>query len=250
MIILLSYGYYGYEGYDGLRFNYSMSGYLFAAIAVMILGLIAQARVKSVYNKYSQVPISCGRTAASVAAELLRQNGSSVTIAQISGSLTDNYNPKQGCVSLSQAVYNSATIGAVAVAAHECGHVMQYESGYSLIKLRNMILPVANFGARFSILLVLLGLFLGSFGHTVSMIGVVLFGFAVAFQLLTLPVELDASRRALNMLTAGGYITGAEEEAGARKVLRAAAFTYVVAVLSAVVSFLRLIAIANSTRRR
>ena len=247
MSFLLSYGYYG--GYDGLRFNFSLSGYLFAAIAVIVLGIIAQARVSSVYNKFSQVPVSCGRTASSIASELLRQNGSSVTVKQIAGSLTDNYNPKAGCVSLSQSVYNSATIAAVAVAAHECGHVMQYESGYSLIKLRNLILPAANIGAKFSYLLVILGLFLGSFGHTVSMIGVVLFGFVLAFQLLTLPVELDASRRALNMLTAGGYITGAEEEGNAKKVLRAAAFTYVVAVLSAAVSFLRLLAIANSTRR-
>ena len=115
MSFLLSYGYYG--GYDGLRFNFSLSGYLFAAIAVMVLGIIAQARVSSVYNKFSQVPVSCGRTASSIANELLRQNGSSVTVKQIAGSLTDNYNPKAGCVSLSQSVYNSATIAAVAVAA-------------------------------------------------------------------------------------------------------------------------------------
>ena len=247
MAFLLSYGYYDYSG---LRFNYSLSGYLFAAIAVMVLGLIAQARVKSVYSKYSQVTASCGRTAASVAADLLYCNGSSVRVQQISGSLTDNFNPKTGCVSLSQTVYNSTSIAAIAVAAHECGHVMQYQEGNGLIKLRNAILPVANIGARFSYLLVILGLFLGSFGYTVSMIGVVLFAFAFAFQLFTLPIELDASKRALNMLTAGGYITGAEEESSAKKVLRAAAFTYVVAVLSAAVSFLRLLAIANSTRRR
>lgn len=247
---MLILSYYGTDGFYGLRFNYSLSGYLFALIAVMVLGIIAQSRVKSVYNKFSQIPASCGRTASFVANDLLRSNGSSVNVQQISGSLTDNYNPKAGCVSLSQTVYNSTSIAALAVAAHECGHVMQYESGYSLIKLRNAILPAANIGARFSYLLVILGLFLGTMGHTVSMIGVVLFAFVFAFQLLTLPVELDASRRALNMLTSAGYITGAEEEGSAKKVLRAAAFTYVVAVLSAAVSFLRLLAIANSTRRR
>ena len=127
---------------------------------------------------------------------------------------------------------------------------MQYESGYGLIKLRNAILPVANIGARFSYLIVIIGLLMGAMGHTVCMIGVALFGFALAFQLLTLPVELDASNRALNMLTAGGYITGNAEENAARKVLRAAAFTYLVAVLSSAISFLRLLMIANSNRRR
>ena len=127
---------------------------------------------------------------------------------------------------------------------------MQYENGYSAIKLRNFLLPAANIGARFSYILVIIGLFLGTLGYYVSIVGVALFAFAFAFQLLTLPVELNASRRALDMLTAGGYITGQQEENAARKVLRAAAFTYVVAVLSAAISFLRLLAIARSGRRR
>lgn len=246
MPIILEY----YSSSYGLRLNPSLGGTFIAMIAVMILGLVAQAKVRSTYERYSRVPASCGRTASSVANDLLRSFGSNVSVQQINGTLTDNYNPKAGCVSLSQSVFSSTSIAAIAVAAHECGHVQQYQTGYKLIKLRNTILPAASLGAKVSYLLVLLGLFMGTMGYTVSRIGVVLFGFVLAFQLLTLPVELDASKRALNMLTAGGYITGAEEEGGAKKVLNAAAFTYVVAVLSAAVSFLRLLAISNTTRRR
>ena len=245
-MILLSYYYYG------RGFNYSPQGVilLLAAVAVMIVGLIAQSKVKSTFNKYSSVRGSSGLTAAEIAQRLLRNNGSNVGVKPISGSLTDNFNPKTGCVSLSEAVYSSTSIAAIAVAAHECGHVMQYEQGYSPIKLRNFILPAASFGSRFSYILVIVGLFLGSFGYYVSLVGVALFAFAFAFQLITLPVELNASRRALDMLAAEGFISGGEEESSARKVLRAAAFTYVVAALSAAISFLRLLAIARSGRRR
>ena len=250
MLTLLSYGYYGYDTASRASIDGRYSILLLAAIAIMILGIIASARVKTTYNKYSQVYASSGKTAAQIANELLRNNGSSVAVAQVPGTLTDNYNPKTGAVSLSQSVYGSTSVAAIAVAAHECGHVMQYQEGYGLIRLRNSLLPFASFGARFSYILVLIGLFLGSFGYVVSMIGVILFGVVLAFQLLTLPVELNASERALDMLTAGGYITGNTEENAARKVLRAAAFTYLVAVLSSAISFLRLLMIAQSTRRR
>lgn len=223
---------------------------LLAALFVMVIGMIAQARVKSTFEKYSGVYSGANITAAEAARSILSMNGSSVQVRQIRGSLTDNFNPREGCVSLSETVYPSASIAAIAVAAHECGHVMQYQEGYAAIKLRNFLLPAANFGSRFSYLLVIGGLFLGSFGYYVSMVGVVLFGFALVFQLITLPVELNASRRALDMLAAAGYITGAEEENAAKKVLRAAAFTYLIAALSAAVSFLRLLSIASSGRRR
>lgn len=246
--LLLSYPYYSGRSVSFAESRYTLL--LLAAIAVMVLGMVAQVGVQNTFNKYSQVRASSGKTAAQIAQELLQSNGSSVRVQQIQGTLTDNYNPKTGCVSLSQSVYNSTSIAAIAVAAHECGHVMQYESGYSPIRLRNSILPIANIGARFSYLLVLIGFFIGSLGYTISMIGVVLFAFALVFQLLTLPVELNASNRALDMLNAGGYITIGAEENAAKKVLRAAAFTYVVAVLSAAISFLRLFAIAQSNRRR
>lgn len=248
MLTLLYYGNEYYSTYRGIDGSYSVL--LIAAIAVMVLGIIAQARVQSTFNKYSQTHASSGLTAAEVAQRLLAANGGSVRVAQTPGTLTDNYNPKTGCVSLSQSVYSSTSIAAIAVAAHECGHVMQYESDYAPIKFRNTLLPVANIGARFSYLLVLLGIFMGSFGYIVSMIGVALFAFAFLFQLITLPVELNASTRALDMLTSAGYIDHGEEEGSARKVLRAAAFTYLVAVLSSAVSLLRLLAIANSNRRR
>ena len=241
-----------YYGYYGSRASLDSTSFilLLAALAVMAAGIIAQARVRSVFEKYSKMTASSGRTAAEAAEDILYRNGSSVGVARTNGTLTDNYNPKTGCVSLSDSVYDSRSVAAVAVAAHECGHVMQYEQGYAAIKLRNFLLPAASFGARFSYLLVILGLFFGTFGYYVSMIGVVLFGFALVFQLVTLPVELNASRRALDMLTSAGYISGREEETAARKVLRAAAFTYLIAVLSAAVSFLRLLVIARSGRRR
>ena len=223
--------------------------YLFAIVIVMILGAIAQYRVRSVFAKYSQVDSGCGRTASQIASALLAANGSSVRVACIQGSLTDNYNPRTGQVSLSQTVYSSTSISAIAVAAHECGHVMQYEQGYTPIIMRNKILPIANIGARFSYLLVILGLIMGGLGYYVSLAGVALFAFAFVFQLITLPVELDASNRALDMLSAGGYIVSAEHESAARKVLRAAAFTYFVAVLSSAVTLLRLLSIVNSGRR-
>lgn len=247
-LLLLSYPYYTARSGSLMESRYTLL--LLAAIAVMVLGMVAQVSVQNTFNKYSQIGASSGRTASQIAQDLLSSNGSAVKVQQIQGTLTDNYNPKTGVVSLSQSVYSSTSIAAIAVAAHECGHMMQYERGYTPIQLRNSILPIANIGARFSYILVIIGLFMGSLGYTVSMIGVVLFGFALAFQLLTLPVELDASRRALDMLNAGGYIRAGEEESAAKKVLRAAAFTYVVAVLSAAISFLRLFAIAQSSRRR
>ena len=247
-MILLAYS-SQYHSYGARGLLSSNSVLLIAALAILVLGLIAQARVRSVFRQYFSLRASCGLTASQVAGELLRNNGSSVSVRRIQGSLTDNYDPRTGCVSLSSDVFDSSSVAAIAVAAHECGHVMQYEHGYNAIKLRNTILPAAKIGSHLSYLLVIAGLFLPVFGHTVSMIGVVLFGFVLAFQLLTLPIELNASQRALDMLNAGGYITIGEEESAARKVLRAAAFTYVVAVLSAAVTFLRLLAYANSGRR-
>lgn len=227
-----------------------MDGYILALLVVMVLGMIAQARVSSTFNKFANVDSGCGKAASQVARELLSSHCSSVAVGAIRGSLTDNYNPKTGQVSLSETVYSSSSIAALAVAAHECGHVMQYESGYAPIKLRNSILPVANIGARFSYILVIIGLLMGGMGYYISLAGVALFAFALIFQLITLPVELDASRRALDMLSEGGYIMGAEQEEGAQKVLRAAAFTYFVAVLSSAVTLLRLMSIASYGRRR
>lgn len=228
-----------------------MANYLLLAIiGVMILGAFAQAKVQSTFKKYSDLPTGSGRTASEVARSLLSTHGSNVKVGAVQGTLTDNYNPKTGQVSLSQSVYSSTSVSAVAVAAHECGHVMQYESGYGPIKFRNMLLPAANFGARFSYILVLVGVIMGSMGYYVSLAGVALFAVVFLFQLLTLPIELNASDRAIAMLSEGGYIRGAEQEEGARQVLKAAAFTYFVSVLSSALMLMRLFAIASSGRRR
>ena len=165
----------------------------------------------------------------------------------MSGALTDHYNPQTGVVGLSQAVYGERSVSALAVAAHEIGHVLQHEEGYLPIRIRNAVLPAASIGSNLAPWIVILGLFLGS--YNLSLVGVVLFGAVLVFQLATLPAELNASSRALRMLEDGGYVDYSQSD-DAKKVLRAAAMTYVLATLAALVSFLRLYSIAASSRRR
>ena len=233
-----SYYGYGYGSYDIL---------LFGVLLVMILGFWAQGRVQKIYRQYSSVGSSSGISAAEMASRMLRQNGSSVQVTQIAGNLTDNYNPRTGIVSLSQGVYGSSSIAALAVAAHEIGHVMQHENDYLPIRIRNMVLPAASIGSRSAPYITILGVLMGS--YNLAMVGVYLFLAMLIFKVVTLPVEFNASSRALNMLQAGGYISN-DERYSARKVLNAAALTYVVAALSTLVSFLRLFMMAKNTRRR
>ena len=221
---------------------------IFLLIGVTILGIFAQINVKNTFNKYSRMRSMRGTRAVDVAQSLLNANMSSVSIVPVSGSLTDHYNPRQNTVGLSQSVYNESSVAAIAVAAHEIGHVMQYQNGYNPIKIRNSILPVARLGSFISPYIVLAGVFMGS--YNLAIVGVVLFAAVLVFQLFTLNVEFDASRRALEMLTSGGYLVSSEEERAAKKVLRAAAFTYVVSTLATLVSLLRLLAIASSSRNR
>ena len=216
-------------------------------IAVLVLGVAAQAALSRAFKRYSQVLARSRVSAADMARNMLRSAGSTVSVSEVSGSLTDHFNPKTGVVGLSGSVYPSASIAALAVAAHEVGHVMQHEEDYVPIKLRNAILPVANLASQASPFIVLAGALLGMF--ELAMVGVYLFLGMLAFQLVTLPVELNASRRAVRMLTEGGYID-TQERAGARRVLNAAAMTYVVAALSTVVSLLRLVLMAQNSRRR
>lgn len=231
--------YNGLSGYNGIL--------LFAMLAVAVIGFAAQAKVQSTYNKYSRLRASSGLTAADVAQRLLYSGGSGAALTRVSGRLTDHYDPRNNTVGLSEAVYDESSVAALAVAAHEIGHVMQYQEGYGPIKLRNSILPVAQICSSVAPWLVVIGAIMG-FGD-LALVGAYLFGAILLFQLVTLPVELNASRRALDMLSSGGYISSADEEQGARRVLRAAAMTYVVAVLSALVSFLRLFLIARNSRR-
>lgn len=236
----------GVKGLNAMYYSYDSM--LWVVLAVALLGMIASSRVQSTFKKYAQMPAQTGMRARDVAARMLLYGGSNVQVTQVSGTLTDHYNPKTNTVGLSDAVYDQSSVAALAVAAHEIGHVMQYQEGYTPIRVRNAIIPVARIGSSISPYLVLLGVMLGSF--ELAMFGAILFGGILLFQLVTLPVELDASRRAIAMLSEGGYIAGGAEENAARAVLRAAAMTYVVAALSAFVSFLRLFLLASRTRRR
>lgn len=234
------YGFYGYgySDYSGLL--------LIAMLAVLVLGMVAQGQVSRTFERYAKAPASSGKPAAEVARRLLYDAGSPVQVTEVGGRLTDHFNPKTNVVGLSTSVYNHSSVAALAVAAHEIGHVLQYQDGYLPIRLRNAVLPVASIGSNAAPWLTLLGVLMDSFN--LAMLGVWLFLGILLFQLVTLPVEFNASRRALALLEGGNYLSYQESD-GARKVLRAAAMTYVVAALSALVSFLRLFLMARSTRR-
>jgi Zn-dependent membrane protease YugP len=230
--------------------------YLILLFAVMILSLIAQGRVQRVFNKYAQVPSRSGVTGARLAEELLYRNGINFPVQAVSGSLTDHFDPKNQVVGLSEPVYGSSSVSALAVAAHEIGHVLQYNEDYGPMRLRSVILPAANIGCRIGPYLVLGGLLLsylargtGNAGYYIALVGVGLYVMMLLFQLITLPVEFNASKRGLEMLTDGGYL--AEDELpGAKKMLRAAAMTYVLAALGSFVTVLRLFSLARGARRR
>ena len=221
--------------------------YVLLLLVLMPLSLYAQNRVQKVFGKYNGLPASCGLSAAQVAAMLLADGGSDVRLTTVEGTLTDHYDPASGTVALSTQVASSGGVAAIAVAAHEVGHVMQYQEGYMPIRLRNAILPAAKLGSGAAPWIVILGLLMGSYHLAIA--GVILFGAVLLFQVVTLPVEFDASRRALEMLEGGGYVTY-EESDGAKAVLRAAATTYVYAALAGLLSFLRYYTLAQGSRRR
>ncbi|MEG1810554.1 MAG: zinc metallopeptidase [Clostridia bacterium] len=216
---------------------YGNDPWLLAVFAMLIVSFIVQGSVQRTFKRFSSLAASSGITAADMADHLLRDNGSSVSITQVPGMLTDHFNPKTNVVGLSDAVYGQRSVAALAVAAHEIGHVLQHEQGYAPIKLRNFILPVAQIGSSMAPLIILVGLLIGSFN--VGMIGVCLYAAVLFFQVATLPVEFNASRRGIEMLISGGYI-GVDQEGSAKKVLNAAAMTYVVAALATFVSLLRM----------
>lgn len=240
-----------------VRYNTGMSYlYYFLILAVMALSLLAQSRVQSVFNKYAQVRTVRGITGAQLANELLAKNGIYMPVTQVSGALTDHFDPKNQVVGLSQSVYSFDSVSALAVAAHEIGHVLQYNEDYRPMKLRSAILPVANLGSMIGPFLVVGGLLLslliesiGNTGYYIAIAGVALYAAVLLFQLVTLPVEFNASNRGLSMLTEGGYLTD-EELPGAKKMLRAAAYTYVLAAIGSFVTVLRLLSLAGGARRR
>lgn len=219
-------------------------------IPAILLTLYAQARVKGAYAKYAQIGNTRRITGAQAADIIIRRNGLGIGIQEVAGTLTDNYNPQTRILSLSQGVYSSYSVAAIAIAAHECGHACQHAQGYALLRLRNNLVPVLNITSSLSWPVMILGLLMGSGGNLIFNIGLAMFMLVVIFHLITLPVELDASRRALDMLQEYGIVNGQTEEiAGAREVLSAAALTYLAALAMAVGNLLRILAMRGSNRR-
>ena len=209
----------------------------------MVLCLAASAHVNSTFNKYSRVRSNSGMTGAQAAQRILESQGIyDVSIRHISGNLTDNYNPSTKVLSLSVATYGSTSVAAIGVAAHECGHAMQHNKGYAPISVRNALVPFANWGSRLSWVLIIIGIiFYGQgTGQTMINIGIFAFSLAVLFQIVTLPVEFNASNRAIRVLESTG-IFGISELKCTKKVLGAAALTYVAAAASSILQLLRLI---------
>ena len=217
--------------------------YIALALPGLLLGLWAQYRVKSTFSKYAQVGTRRGMTGAEVAAAILRTEGiHDVRIEPSQGFLSDHYSPHEKALRLSPDVYQGRTIAAAGVAAHEVGHAVQHARAYAFLGMRSFLVPVVQFASPFAVPIIVLGFFLSGFvggqvGQVVTLVGIGLFGMVVLFQLVTLPVEFDASRRALAAIERGQLLTGEEKE-GAKAVLSAAAWTYVAAAVSALLTLL------------
>ena len=216
-------------------------------IILFFVSMICSGVVRSRFNRYSKDRTYNGMTGAMAAERILRANGiTDVTIVQTAGALTDNYNPTNHTLNLSQPVYGGQNVSAVAVAAHECGHAIQHAQAYPLLMLRKALVPICNIGSIGSYIAILLGIFFSRSG--LITLGAVLFSGIVLFNLVTLPVEVDASRRAMAEVDRLGLLTD-EERVGGRKVLFAAGMTYFVSLMTSIVQLLRLLSIANSRRR-
>lgn len=223
------------------------STYILVIIGALICA-IASINVNATYRKYSRVMSERGLTARDCAEAILRSAGiDDVRIEHVRGNLTDHYSPSDRVLRLSDSVYNSTSVAAIGVAAHECGHAIQHQEDYAPLKLRTLSVPAANFGSFLSWPVIVIGLILGR--PNIAQIGVVLFSLVVLFQLITLPVEFNASARALRVLEGQNLLVGNEMD-GARKVLKAAALTYVAALFSSILQLLRLILITQGSGRR
>lgn len=224
--------------------------YIFVIIGA-VLSIAASANVQRTFGTYSQIRSRNGLTGAQAAQVILRHNGiGNVSIKPVRGSLTDHYNPATHTLALSESVMNVDSIAAAGVAAHEVGHAVQHDQGYAPLTLRTALVPLVNFGSRISFPVLLLGLIMqGSWGQTLLNIGIILFSLTTIFSLVTLPVEFNASHRALEALESSRILTD-EELAGTRKVLRAAALTYVAAAAASILSLLRILLLTRSGRRR
>lgn len=232
-----------------MYFNFD---YLIFMLPAFIITLIVQIKLKSTYSKYSRVENARGLTGAQAAQETLRNAGVyGVRVEQTSGNLTDHFSPNENVIRLSKDVYNGTTIAAVGIACHEAGHAIQYDREYAPIKLRNALIPVTNIGSKIGLILMLLGIVLAGFiqySDAVFFVGVILYSLVVVVQLVTLPVEFNASRRAMESIRGSGMLSD-KECSGARKVLTAAALTYVAALISSIMTVLYYVALANRRRR-
>ena len=227
--------------------------YIVLVLPFMILSLVASAKVNSSFKRYSEVHSKRGLSAVDAARRVLQANGvTDVAIEQVSGHLTDHFDPKANVIRLSDSVYGSTSVAAIGVACHEAGHAVQHAVGYVPVKIRTAIVPITNIGSKLSIPLIFIGIalsYLGEFYSYIAYVGVALFSLCVIFQLVTLPTEFNASRRAIKARSENG-ILDEQELKGAKKVLSAAAMTYVAALAVAVMQLLRLLIIVGNSRRR
>ena len=227
--------------------------YLVLVLPFVLLSMWASSNVNNTFQKYAKQYSSRGITGAQAAQRVLMMHGvRGVSITQVSGNLTDHFDPKSNVIRLSEGVYNSTSTAAIGVACHEAGHAVQYSVGYFPMKIRARIIPVTNFGSKLAMPLILAGVLLSAFGYylyDLVYIGIAWFSLSLVFQLVTLPVEFNASRRAMQAIENSDILTD-EEQNGARKTLSAAAMTYVAALAVAVMQLLRLLIIVGNSRRR
>ena len=239
---MLLYGFgFGYPMFYGFDRTYLL------VLVAAIFSMWASARVNSTYSKYAKVRSMQGLTGAEAAQRILYYAGlSNIRVEHVSGNLTDHYDPKSKVLRLSDSTYSSASVAAIGVAAHECGHAIQDAEGYSPLRLRSTLVPAANLGSRLGIPIILLGVLLGS-NYTLVQVGIWVFSLAVLFQLVTLPVEFNAYNRAMRILGDRGML-GQEELGMCKKVLSAAAMTYVAAAASSIIQLLRLVLLFGRRR--
>ena len=236
---------YYYYGFDW--------NYLVIVLPCILLAAIASARVNSTFKRYAKQVSTRRITGAEAARRVLAANGVyGVQIQQVAGNLTDHFDPKSNVIRLSSGVYDSCSTAAIGVACHEAGHAVQYAQNYFPIKLRSAIIPITNFGSKLAMPLILIGIllgFMGNFSYFLVDLGILCFSLSLVFQLITLPVEFNASRRALSTIEEHGLLTP-DEQTGAKKTLRAAAMTYVAAVAVSLAQLLRLILLFGGRGRR
>lgn len=240
----------GYSEGGQLYSNFTTSEAFFLVIIIAVVGFIVQARLQHVFSKYSKEPLPGGMTGAEIAERMLRENNiRNVTVTHVPGNLTDHFNPQTMTVNLSDSVYSGRSVAAAAVACHECGHAIQHAEGYAPLAMRSALVPVVNFSSRAAIWVILIGLIMtaSTSSDIICWIGIGMIAMSAVFSIITLPVEYNASDRALEWLESSRTLTGVELD-GAKVSLRWAARTYLVAALSAIASVLYYVALVGNRR--